>query len=221
MNNYLFLDIDGVINATGALLDHNESRRPWRDFELVNGEQWGETVSPTMISRLKALIIKHKIKVVWLSSWQATAPAFGHKIGLDGSLDWPWLSTEDAHGQWGKYVSIESYLLHRLGVSKKIAWIDDDLADEHDAAAWAVHKGILTLAPKPQHGITPAMLDQLDKHFSRGFSGAIEFATPVGGVAVNPGGSTSPGMAPLTSPIPNHAAMHAINEMPAQRRFIK
>lgn len=224
MKNYLFLDIDGVLNATGALLDNNESRRPWQDFELVNGEKWGETVSPTMISHLNALIAKYKIQVIWLTSWETTAPAFGHKIGLDGSLDWPWLSTEDARGQWGKHVSIESYLFTKSGVSKNVAWIDDDLADEHDAAAWAVHKGIMALAPKPQHGITPAMLDQLDKHFARGLrgvNGGSGINVRIDGGPVNPAGSLSPGMAPLIEPVRNHAAMHATNEMRTQRRVLK
>ncbi|UUX60157.1 HAD domain-containing protein [Glutamicibacter halophytocola] len=218
MKNYLFLDIDGVLNAVGALLDP-ERGRPWQDFEAVSGERWGETVSPEMIRHLNAIIVDHKVTVIWLSTWQDQAPAFGHKIGLEGSLDWPWLSTEDARGKWGKHVSIEAYLDKLPGRNANVAWIDDDLGDEHDSAVWAADNNILALAPRAKHGITPAMLVQLRKHFARG-TRVVTTMTRDGGIA-DPGGSIAPGLSSLAQAIPSHAAAHAINEMRAQNRFVR
>lgn len=207
MKNYLFLDIDGVLNANDALLDHNESRRAWQDFEAVSGSRWGETVSPEMIGHLNAIISDHKVTVIWLSSWEERAPVFGYKVGLEGSIDWPWLSTEDARGKWGKHVSIEAYLNTLPGRNANVAWIDDDLGDEHKAALWATDNNILALAPRAKHGITPAMLAQLGKHFARG-------------TRITEGRSTAPGLSSLAQAIPHDAANRAINEMRAQRRHI-
>lgn len=161
MTNILFLDIDGVLNACGALLDDFAGHRAWPDFELVTGERWGETVSPTMVQELNQVIGAHDVQLVWLTTWERTAPAFGHKIGLNGALVAPWLSTEDAKGEWGKLVSIRAYLRNHSKPGDRAAWLDDDLATEHEAALWAAHTGVLAIPPAPRHGITPAHLAQL------------------------------------------------------------
>jgi len=167
MTNYLFLDIDGVLNACGALLDDVRNHQAWPDYELVTGERWGETVSPQMVMELNQVMDAHNVRLVWLTTWQSAAPAFGHKIGIDGALEAPWLSTEDAMGEWGKLVSIRAFMQKHRKSGDKIAWFDDDLASEHQAALWAAQQGIHATPPAPRHGITPAHLHQLDKHYTR------------------------------------------------------
>ncbi|MGQ3384521.1 HAD domain-containing protein [Glutamicibacter sp. TV12E] len=167
MTNYLFLDIDGVLNAVGALLDDVRNHQAWPDYELVTGERWGETVSPQMITELNHILNSHEVQLVWLTTWERAAPAFGHKIGIDRALDAPWLSVEDAHGEWGKLVSVRAFLTQHHKRGDKAAWFDDDLASEHDAALWAARQGILAIPPAARHGITPAHLHQLSGHYTR------------------------------------------------------
>lgn len=156
---HLYLDIDGVLNAYAALV--SEPRyRAWPDYRHTNPV--GEVVSPLMVGDLNALIAIHKLEVFWLTTWENTAPAWGQKIGLLGAENWPWLDTGDIEGKWGKFHSIKEHLA--FTGAKHAIWIDDDLKDEHDAAAWAADSGILALAPYGAHGITPAMIKQINTY---------------------------------------------------------
>lgn len=165
MTNYLFLDIDGVLNACGALLDDVRMHQAWPDYELVNGERFGETVSPALVAGLNQIITRHNVTVVWLTTWEREAPAFGHNIGLHGAQDWPWLPTNDDHGEWGKHSSIRKYLHQHYQEGDRFAWFDDDLATEHDAALWAARQGILAIPSAPRRGITSAHLHLLAQHY--------------------------------------------------------
>ena len=166
-SNFLFLDIDGVLNACGALLDDVRKHQAWPDHDLVAGERWGETVSPQMVTELNQILNDHDVRLVWLTTWESAAPAFGHKIGIDNALDAPWLSTEDAHGEWGKLVSVRAFFSQHSKLGDKVAWLDDDLASEHDFALWAARQGVLAIPPAARHGITPAHLHLLSEHYTR------------------------------------------------------
>lgn len=170
MNNHLFLDIDGVLNAVGALNTLPKTKRPWSDYQLVEqGTRFNETYSPTMIKQLKDLIEKHRIKVHWLSTWEEDAHEFGIKIGLAQmhGLKWPYLDTEDQFGVWGKHRSLRLHNAIHRERGDRIAWIDDDLRDEYEAQLWASESGILTIAPNPHQGITPAHLHILNEHYTK------------------------------------------------------
>lgn len=167
MSNYLFLDIDGVLNAVAVLTHSPLSSRPWEDYQLVDKNRpWGETYSPSMVAALNELIAKHEVNVIWCTTWENTAPAFGEKIGLLGAEIWPFVETRDEHGVWGKHATLQD-IVANTNTEHKIAWIDDDLITEHDAQLWASQTGVLAIAPYVHHGITPATLHQLDKHYSR------------------------------------------------------
>ena len=163
MTNWLFLDIDGVLNAHSALITDSTA---WPDYQLIDGKRkWAAVYSPEMVSHLNALIGAHDVTVIWATSWEDRAPLFGHSIGLRGAIDWPWLDTTDRDGNWGKHESLMRYIRLCSRPGDRIAWIDDDLTHEHEAALWAAQNDVLTIAPHANHGITPAHLEQLRRHY--------------------------------------------------------
>lgn len=159
MSTHLYLDIDGVLNAYAAL--HSDPRyRAWPDYRHTEPKSpYGEIYSPLMVGDLNALITQHDLECVWLTTWENTAGAWGEKIGLHGSENWPFLDTGDVAGKWGKFHSVREHLA--FTGAKRAIWIDDDLKDEHEASAWAAETGVLALAPYGAHGITPAMIRQI------------------------------------------------------------
>lgn len=168
MSNHLFLDIDGVLNAVGALSHVSESKRPWQDYALVPQERFSETYSPEMIRHLNEVIERWDVKVTWLTTWESEAPTFGKKIGLTGSENWPWLNTRDRFGIWGKHASIRSELMIHRERNDNIIWIDDDLQTEPDAQLWAADARVLTIAPYVHHGILPAHIALMNTHYAEG-----------------------------------------------------
>lgn len=156
MRTNLYLDIDGVLNAATAKLTLSKA---WPDFTCMTPYT---LTSPSMVEQLNATIRHHNIDVFWCTTWEREAAAFGKRIGLVGAEDWPWLPTADRDGKWGKFVSVRE---HRNATNPDAAiWIDDDLADEHEASLWAARHGVLALAPTLAHGITPAMLTLIARH---------------------------------------------------------
>lgn len=168
MSNHLFLDIDGVLNAVGALSHVSESKRPWQDYSLVPNERYSETYSPEMIGHLNEVIERWNVSVTWLTTWEKEAPAFGQKIGLAGSENWSWLSTRDWPETWGKHASIRNQIKKGRKRRDRIIWIDDDLHTEPDAQLWAADAGVLAIAPYVHHGILPAHIALMNKHYAEG-----------------------------------------------------
>ena len=167
MTNYLFLDIDGVLNAPLAKLNHSTAWPEYRYAQRKPGYTYGEIVAPEMINQLNQLIKEHDVTVVWLTTWEEEAPDFGQRIGLNEATGWEWLDTGDRNGNWGKWESIKTYLNNYRQKHDHIAWLDDDLVDEHDASLWAAKNNILAIAPTNTHGITPAHLQQLQNHYRK------------------------------------------------------
>lgn len=167
MTNRLFLDIDGVLNACGALTVVRESARPWQDYAIVPRDRFQETVSPEMVRHLNEVIERWDVKVTWLTMWEEYAPEFGQKIGLTGSEGWPWLDTSDWPDTWGKHASIRNQLMIHRERNDRIIWIDDDLHTEPDAQLWAVDSGVLAIVPHVHHGIIPAHIALMNKHFRK------------------------------------------------------
>jgi hypothetical protein len=155
---YLFLDIDDVLQASCAF--YNESKA-WPDFQYADQYRKQEIFSPMMIQKLNDFIREYSPEVYMVTSWEERAKAFCIQIGLEGSENWPWLnSTVDFEGKWSKFHSVLNMTTTR-GVTSPAIWLDDDLADEHEAALWAAQNGVLAIAPRREHGITEAHLAQM------------------------------------------------------------
>lgn len=157
----LYLDIDGVLNAPTANMALGQ-HMAWPEYRELAPYT---LTAPAMIEQLNATIERHGINVYWATTWESEAPEFGKRVGLAESENWPWLSTRDRDRKWGKFVSVREHW--RADQPDAAIWIDDDLSDEHAATLWAARLGILALAPTNQHGITPAMLTQINHHIAR------------------------------------------------------
>jgi hypothetical protein len=163
MSTHLYLDIDGVLNACSNRFVPKDLRA-WPEYVEVNKY---EIVAPAMIERLNEVIAKHGIIGHWLTTWEREAPEFGGQIGLAGSDGWAWLPTHYRDGfsdTWGKFQSIQEHTSVTQPTSA--IWIDDDLATEPAARAWAKANGVIALAPTAGNGITPQMLDRIDAELS-------------------------------------------------------
>lgn len=155
---FLFLDIDDVLQASCAFYDRSKA---WSDFQYVDQFRKKEIVSPAMIRMLNQFIRNYSPEVYMVSSWEERSKDFTTKIGLEGSENWPWLnSTVDLQGMWAKHHSVLNITTTR-GITAPAIWLDDDLADEHEAALWAAENGVLAIAPRREHGITEAHLAQM------------------------------------------------------------
>lgn len=155
---YLFLDIDDVLQASCAFYDRSKA---WPDFQYADKWRKKEIFSPLMIQKLNDFIREYEPEVYMVTSWEERAKEFTTKIGLEGSENWPWLNSMiDFEGKWSKHHSVLNMTTTR-GETAPAIWLDDDLADEHEAALWAAENGVLAIAPRREHGITEAHLAQM------------------------------------------------------------
>jgi hypothetical protein len=167
---HLYLDIDGVLNAYDRL-EHTPSDWPSGYRPIIAGG-YILIVADDCVARLNALIAEHGIVPHWLTSWEKTAQEAGPMIGLKGSESWPWFEARGfTQRAWTKHTSIRDHLEQ---TQPELAfWLDDDLAHVRTAREWAdQHPGLHAYAPDPTHGITPAILDDIERaikaHAARG-----------------------------------------------------
>ncbi|MFK4298129.1 hypothetical protein ABH924_003290 [Arthrobacter sp. GAS37] len=159
MTTHLYLDIDGVLNAW---LRGPKSPSLWDGGYEFHQCWYGEYVAPAMISRLNTLIAEHGITGHWLTTWMEAAPMFGSLIGLEGSESWPVLEAVKGTGRhWSKWSTIRRHF--NTTQPDAALWIDDDLALNRRALRWAKTAGVLAWAPNGFHGITPAMLEDIEQ----------------------------------------------------------
>jgi hypothetical protein len=147
----LLLDVDGVLSLFG--FDHVA---PPPGFPiLVDGTpHWLSSDAGDLLVRLSGTF-----ECVWCTGWEERAEEhLPRLLGLPGG--WEHLSFRahaDEPGHW-KLGAIEA----RVGTHHPVAWVDD----AHDAAchAWAAARpGPTLLVPtRPEQGLTPAHVEQLE-----------------------------------------------------------
>jgi len=153
----LYLDVDGVICPFGPEGSTGWGT-PWRraDAGLLP-----VAFAPELVKGLNSLAAMPELECVWLTSWEDLAPQYlCPAIGLKGG-HWPFL-IGDGPGSgpgWWKLRALQAHV-EETGPGA-VAWVDDQLAFEAEAQAWAGIMGqrLLTLSPDPRRGISPAELD--------------------------------------------------------------
>ncbi|MGP7815369.1 HAD domain-containing protein [Glutamicibacter soli] len=202
MTNYLFLDIDGVLNAWRAYTVP-QHKQAWADFTRVDGKQWGEIISPRMIAGLNQLIHDYDVQVIWSSSWQRQAPTFGEKIGLQGAGLWPWLKL-GRNDTFHKSTAIGEYLADVGRAGDRIIWAEDEYKPE-SLNPWMDEFGARAIVPSVWTGITPTMLIQM-QHFYAGDSPGPALRMP----DVEPEAPTAPPAPATRQAEPTHIAIPRI-----------
>jgi hypothetical protein len=146
----LFLDIDGALSALSARHGFKDGRR-----RMVDGYQLN--VSRQLGERIRRL----DVEVRWLTTWGEQANEVGKLIGLP-----PYAvaalppSGASSAGSW-KLDAVRSHIARE---PRPFIWVDDEAIDEH-AEAWAADCGTrsLLVRPKPNRGLEPADLDQMER----------------------------------------------------------
>ena len=151
----LYLDVDGVVCPFGPA-GHNGWGTPWRraDAGLLP-----VAFAPELVAGLNSLAAA-ELRCVWLTSWVELAPRYlCPVIGLDGAR-WPYLRSEGAGSGpgWWKLDAIQDDV--ERTAPDAVVWVDDQLAYEAEAQAWARIMGrrVLTVSPDPRQGISPSEL---------------------------------------------------------------
>jgi hypothetical protein len=153
----LYLDVDGVLCPFGAA-GSNGWGTAWRhaDAGLLP-----VAFAPELVAGLNSLAASAELRCVWLTSWEELAPQYlCPAIGLHGAR-WPHLTAEGAGSGpgWWKLAAIQDDV-ERTGPDT-VAWVDDQLAYEAEAQAWAGVMGrrLLAVSPDPRRGISPSELE--------------------------------------------------------------
>jgi hypothetical protein len=116
--------------------------------------------APELVAGLNSLAAT-ELRCVWLTSWEELAPQYlCPAIGLDGAR-WPYLRSEGAGSGpgWWKLDAIQDDV--ERTAPDAVVWVDDQLAYEAEAQAWARIMGrrLLTVSPDPRQGISPSELE--------------------------------------------------------------
>jgi hypothetical protein len=156
----MVLDVDGVVSPV-------HGRTDWGD-DVVAGNVFGPVVvSPSMVLRLDQLAGQPGIQAVWLTSWDAEMRT---AMARFPGRHWPDAGTpSDAHAgasrNWWKLVALERWLAINPGI-RAVAWCDDHLRGGRPGAVRRRlnRRGVdvLMIAPRTDHGLTPAHLGRLE-----------------------------------------------------------
>lgn len=155
-NVTLYLDVDGVVCPFGAT-----GRTPWGSgWRQANAGMLEVAYAGQLVDGLNRLSRLSGVRFVWLTSWEDMAAKYlCPAIGLAGG-HWPCLTAEgDGTGEkWWKLAALQEDLA--ASTPDAVVWVDDQLRYEEEALAWAGFLGqrILTVAPDPRRGISPAEL---------------------------------------------------------------
>jgi hypothetical protein len=158
-NVSLYLDVDGVVCPFGATGD-----TPWGSaWTYAYAGMLEVAYAGELVEALNRLAPTPGLRCVWLTSWEELAPAVLCPVtGLDGG-QWPVLTADGAGGgaDWWKLEAIQADV--EFTRPERIIWIDDQLAFEGRAQAWAGVLGAraLLVSPDPRRGLSPVELDSI------------------------------------------------------------
>ena len=146
----LIVGVDGVLAPLRAMT-HEDT---WGDWRAAGGVGVRVPVSPLMGASLKNL----PAKIVVCSDWGSRADILSEELGWDGVEA---LRRELPSRWWWKLDAVRAFLGARP--RRPIAWVDDELRDHPEAAAWLMRAGVpaLLLSTDPKVGITPSDVERL------------------------------------------------------------
>ncbi|MFE4834715.1 HAD domain-containing protein [Arthrobacter sp. NPDC056691] len=161
----LYLDVDGVVcpfGPTGAT--------PWGSaWRFAYAGMLEVAYAAELVAGLNRLSLLPGLRCVWLTSWEELAPAVLCPVtGLNGS-SWPVLTADGAGGgaEWWKLEAIQADVGRHA--PERIIWVDDQLAFEGRAQAWAriLGRRALLVSPDPRTGLSRGDLADIHE-FARG-----------------------------------------------------
>lgn len=160
---YVFLDVDGVINAisTKPPVQNTGWTGEWKT-EKVEG--WNILWSTELIEHLNFLNTLDDVQIVVLSTWRRRAvDHLFPVVGLKAKEDWVVLNdVEDGHGytggwgsmgKWWKLDEVRDFV--DAHPEDKFIWLDDDIGWDKTAREYVEnHPEILAISPQTPHGLT-------------------------------------------------------------------
>ena len=163
----LYLDVDGVVCPFGPT-----GTSPWGSpWHYAYAGMLEVAYAAELVAALNRLSLRPGLRCVWLTSWEELAPAVLCPVtGLEGG-SWPVLTAEGAGGgaDWWKLEAIQADV--GSNTPERIIWVDDQLAFEGRAQAWAriLGRRALLVSPDPRTGVSPGELETI-----RAFAGHAE-----------------------------------------------
>ena len=164
---YLFLDVDGVLNAERRFVRQPKSARVtgWSDWEMSGvcalGRSWPVATSKQMGRALLDL----PVNLVWATSWvehPEQLEDIADLVGLPRGL--PRLASYDGGDRrnCGKRYAVEEFL--GGSASRPFVWVDDDLGP--DDKKLAADHGALTVRPVTGWGLTARQLAEVSEYLA-------------------------------------------------------
>lgn len=152
----LYLDVDGVVCPFGPA-----GHTPWDSaWHYAYAGMLEVGYAAELVAALNRLARWPGLRCVWLTSWEELAPAvLCPATGLEGS-SWPVLTADGPGGgaEWWKLEAIQADV--GRNTPERIIWVDDQLAFEGRAQAWAriLGRRALLVSPDPRTGLSPGDL---------------------------------------------------------------
>lgn len=151
----LYLDVDGVINASQAMGWGKLKKGPARS----GGMTWRITWAPAMIEELRQL----DVELVWTTTWRddalkSIAPLIGW--GEHGRVLHPIAPPGNQPSIYWKVVSVAQ---DQRESKTPFIWIDDELTDlePHEFVGLTPRPTALLLSPNPLTGISPRHISKI------------------------------------------------------------
>lgn len=163
-NLTIALDVDGVLSPiTEAGSGTPENAFPDFEYRILSSKNFGAAVAEEVIATIQTLI-NDGVNVQWHTSWremanECLAPELGF-APLDSFTDDETFRNKQG---WWKLEAVKKWIADTEGTSKRLLWIDDDIAD-------AVYSGEVTpdvlhhprvsiVSPRAYWGLSPHDLE--------------------------------------------------------------
>jgi hypothetical protein len=167
----IYLDFDGVINADKPRFD-DVVTFAFTVKERGLLKRYTINYSPTMLNLLSALLTKHDVEVVWLSTWNENLEILkvmrkigmlpgGRVINIVMNSDW------DTNRAWTKWKA-DKLVADLKGDDMPFIWVDDEAHKYHkaDVVAAVGHNRHMLVSPRSYWGLTPGHLAGMDAFLS-------------------------------------------------------